>query len=42
MCPDGMNHSVTLVGIWTANNTPYWLVRNSWEKVVEKKDISDL
>ena len=30
--PDGMNHAVTLVGYGTANNTPYWLVRNSWGK----------
>ena len=30
--PDGMNHAVTLVGYGTDNNTPYWLVRNSWGK----------
>jgi len=28
--PSGMNHAVTLVGYGTEEDTPYWLVRNSW------------
>lgn len=25
-----VNHAVVVVGYGTLNNTPYWIVRNSW------------
>ncbi|KAE9553848.1 hypothetical protein FO519_002936 [Halicephalobus sp. NKZ332] len=27
---NNMNHAVNIIGYGTANNTPYWIVRNSW------------
>ena len=30
LCPDSVDHAVTIVGYGEEDNTPYWLVKNSW------------